>query len=35
MIPSSTAHTDTDTQDFDLEQLVDLEQTYVVPGIFS
>jgi hypothetical protein len=34
MIPPSTVHTDKDTQDFDLEQLVHLEQTYV-PGIFS
>ena len=34
MVPPSTAHTGTDTQDFDLEQLVHLEQT-CVPGIFS
>lgn len=34
MSPLSTVHTDTVTQDFDLEQLVHLEQT-CVPRIFS
>ncbi|KAF8497772.1 DUF1715-domain-containing protein [Russula emetica] len=32
MIPPSTVHTDTDTQDFDLEQLVHLEQTFYTAG---
>ena len=34
MIPPSTVHADKDAQDFDLEQLVHLEQT-CVSGIFS
>jgi len=34
MIPPSTIDMDSDTQDFDLEQLVHVEQT-CVPGIFS
>lgn len=32
MIPPSTVHTGTDTQDFDLEQLVHLEQTFYTAG---
>ncbi|KAN0118990.1 DUF1715 domain containing protein [Russula decolorans] len=31
-MPPSTVHTDTDTQDFDLEQLVHLEQTFYTAG---